>query len=212
MRNRGYSILTGLGLVLATGGTSFAESELVSIFIEPEWPTTANPGNVVTYTVTAVSRVGQGLLEVALTCGGLPEGTTVSFSPNVLRFTGRVPVSLTSTLTITSPTVMPIDSYPFTVTGTAQRQTVVYTNQTVAPFSGPPVLVIDSLADGSFMIRGRGVPGETFQIETTPDLANSPWAPIGTTTADGNGRFVFLPAQPNDTPARFYRAVRIPQN
>ncbi len=211
MRHRALSVLIGLSLVWVASRNARAESTLVSIFLEPEWPSTPTPGSSVTYKVTAVSREGQGLLEVNLSVAGLPEGTTYSFSPNILRFTGRVPLSQTSYLTITCPTVMPIDSYAFSVTGTAQRETVVYTNPPIPPFSGPPLLTIAALTNGTVVVRGRGIAGETYQIQSASDPAQVTWDVVGATTADGNSRFSVFPAQRNDSAARFYRALWMPR-
>ena len=211
MKNRVYAILTGTVLSLATCGVSHAMSELVSISIEPEWPATTNPGTVILYKVTAVTRAGQGLLEVSLSSLGLPDGATVSFSPSVLRFTGREPTTQTATLTVTCTKVTPTDTYPFTLTGTAQREVITLTNQVqqvlYSLVSAPPTLALDSLSGGGLRLRGKGATGQTYQIECTPNLSKPNWTPVGSSTADGNGRFTFTTAQAKDSPVRFYRAV-----
>ena len=127
MKKRVYTILIGLALSLASVNTSHAMSEFVSLSIEPEWPATSNPGTVILYKVTAVVREGSGLLEVALSTLGLPEGATVSFAPSLLRFTGHEPTNQTAIMTVTCPEVTPTDTYPFTVTGTPQRETITLT-------------------------------------------------------------------------------------
>jgi len=73
MKKRVYPILIGVALALATASTSHAMSTFVSLSVEPEWPTTTNPGTVILYKVTAVVREGSGLLEVLLSSAGLPE-------------------------------------------------------------------------------------------------------------------------------------------
>ncbi len=216
MKNRVNAILIGLALALVTSSSSYAMSELIALSVEPEWPGTSTPGTVIVYKVTAIGRSGQGLLEVALTSAGLPDGMTVSFSPSVLRFTGHALTNQTSTMTITCPAVMPTDIYPFTVTATARREAITVTNQIVLAVNGliaaPLALSVDPLPDGGFRLRGQGSTGLTYQIESTPDLNNPVWKPLGTTTADGNGRFTLPTDLPKDLPMEFYRAVWMPSD
>lgn len=210
MKNRVYSLLIGTAFGLVTCGASYAMSGLVSMTMEPEWPATAQPGTVVLYKVSVV-REGKGLLDVSLSSKGLPDGATVSFSPRVLRFTGRTPTTLTSLMTVTCTNVTPTDSYSFTVTSQALRDAITITNQISpelrAATAERPVLFMDPVEAGSVRIRGQGAFGQTYQIESTPDLGNPVWTPSGSSTADGNGRFTFVATDVNDTPMRFFRAV-----
>lgn len=214
MKRRLLSIAASLVFGLAATHSGFAMSELVSLTIEPQWPTTTNPGNVILYKITTVGREGQGLLEVRLSCGGLPAGMNVSFAPDVLRFTGRAVTNQTSIMTVTCPSVMPTDIYPFTLTGAAQRETLTATNELralPAMPSEPPKLDLDLLDGTTVWIRGMGAGGQTYRIETTTDLANPDWVEAGQTTADGNGRFSYFFSAPVKTePKRFYRAVWTP--
>jgi hypothetical protein len=211
MKNSFSSLLVGAALSLAACVSTHAMSELVSISFEPEWPASSEPGNVILYKVTTVTRAGQGLLEVFLSCQGLPEGTTVSFSPSPLRFTGREPTIQTSIMTVTTPIVMPTDIHPFIITGQAQRETRFFTNQPPADFkSAPntqPVLLMDVLDQNNLKLRGTGASGQTYQIESTTDLANPNWTTVGSSTADGNGRFTLFIQDSQDAPMRFFRAV-----
>ncbi len=201
-----------MALCLACVGTSQAMSTFVSMTIEPQWPTSANPGNVVLYKVTVV-REGSGLLEVALSSAGLPAGSIVEFSPSLLRLTGHVPTVQTAMMRVTCPQPTATDTYEFTVTGEARRQTITVTNQFRLPQYIPvvarPVLFIDRLGDGTLGLRGQGSTGRTYTIETTATLGDPVWTPLGTCTADGNGRFSFFPTQTPDQPTRFYRAVEL---
>jgi len=210
MRNRIYVILVGIAFGLAAGGVSHAMSDLMSISLEPVWPDTSNPGTVITYKVT-VTRTGQGILNVSLSSLGLPEGATASFFANPVRFTGRVPETLTSTLTITCPSVMPTDTSAFTVTGKSFREAITVTNQPPAELltgsSRLPMLALDLPGTTAAKLRGTGDTGAIYQVEATADLINPSWTPIGLSTADGNGRFMFLDAQAKDLPARFYRTL-----
>jgi hypothetical protein len=211
MKTKVQTILIGMALTLMSASVSHAMSEFVSMSVEPEWPATSNPGTVLTYKITAVVRAGSGLLEVALSSLGLPEGATVQFSPSVLRFTGHQLTTQTATMTVTCPEPTATDTYPFTLTGTALRETITLTNQVQQPFYSsiiaPPGLVIDRLSEGGLRLRGRGATGQTYTIEATPSLTNPVWTPVGSSTADGNGRFTFFPAPVSDASPRFYRAV-----
>lgn len=211
MTNRTCSFLVGIAFSLATCSVSHAMSQLVSITMEPEWPATSQPGTVVLYKISAVVREGQGLLEVSLSCDGLPEGTTVTFSPSVLRFTGRTPTTQSALMTVTCASLTPTDGYPFTVTGQALRESITITNQTSVksriPPTERPVLFLDPPSGGSLKIRGQGASGQTYQIEGTSDLGHPAWSPLGSSTADGNGRFSFFPADATNSPMRFYRTV-----
>ena len=211
MKTRVYAILIAIALTLTTAGISQAMSEFVSLSVEPEWPATSNPGNVVIYKITAAVRAGSGLLEVALSTLGLPEGATVSFAPSLLRFTGHEPTNQTAIMTVTCPEVTPTDTYPFTLTGDAQREAITFTNQVeqelYSLIVAPPLLALDRLSEGGLRLRGKGTTGQTYTIETSPTLTNPVWTPAGSSTADGNGRFTFFTAQAPDAPVRFYRAV-----
>jgi hypothetical protein len=215
MKKRIYIILIGMALSLANVSDSRAMSTLIDLSIEPEWPTTSSPGTVILYNVSAVLREGSGLLEVWLSSLGLPEGATVSFSPSVLRFTGHVPEVQTATMTVTCPEVLPTDTYPFTLSGDARRETVTLTNQVqqelYSLIVGPPVLFLDRMSGTNLRLRGQGTTGQTYRIESTPSLTQPDWTPLGSCTADGNGRFTFFTAQAADASMRFYRAVESDQ-
>jgi len=215
MKNRSYAILLGVGLSLASASLSHGMSHLVGFSMEPQWPETTSPGTTIAYKLDAIVREGQGLLEVTFSSEGLPAGTQVTFTPAKVRFTGRVPTVQTAYMIITCPEVMPTDIYPFTVTATARRESITLTNQVAlgrdANASLRPLLMLEPLADGGLRIRGLGAGGQTYRIESTGDLTNPVWAPLGSTTADGNGRFsFFIPADQKQAPIQFYRAVAIP--
>ena len=163
MKKRIYAISIGMALGLASVGDSRAMSTLIDLSFAPEWPATSNPGTVIVYNVTAVAREGSGMLDVSLSSLGLPEGAIVSFSPSVLRFVGHELTNQTSVMTITCPTVMPTDSYPFTITGTARRESITITNRFVqplyAPIYGPLALAVDRLSGNSLRLRGKGSTG-----------------------------------------------------
>jgi hypothetical protein len=209
MKNRVHALLIGAALSLAACGLSHAKSEFITLSTTAMWPVSSTPDSNIVYTVSSVGRGGAGMLEVALTAGALPPGVTATFTPNVLRFTGNGLTLQTATLTVHCPSLIAIDCFPFTLTGTSKNETITITNmvmftpQFVA--NRPPTLFIDNLGNGDLRLRGLGATGKTYQLQVTSDLGNPNWAPLGLSTADGNGRFTYFTAQA--TANRFYRAV-----
>jgi hypothetical protein len=211
MKNRIGALSIALALSLAAAGTGHAMSSLISLSKDPVWPLTTTPSRDILYNVTTVGRAGSGMLTVTFTAGDLPPGVTVTFSPSSVKFTGNQLSAQTTTMTVSCPQVMPIDSFPFTITATAQRESITITNVvTISPADiavRPPTLMIDNLSNGSYRIRGLGATGKTYQILATPTLDHPVWTTLGTTTADGNGRFTFWPAPTPNVPMQFFRAV-----
>lgn len=211
MKNRLNAILIGTALTLTAAGTTNAMSEFITLSTEPLWPTSSTPDSNLVYTVTTVGRAGAGLLEVTLTAGDMPPGVTVTFSPSVLRFTGNQVTAQTATMTVHCPGLIPLDCYPFILTGTALRESLTVTNLVMltAEYVATriPTLYLDHLGNGDLRLRGLGATGKTYQIEAKAVLTDPVWEPVGSSTADGNGRFTFFTAQRADVPMRFYRAV-----
>lgn len=209
MNNRIRALFIAMAFSLASPGASHAMSSLVSLAQEPLWPTSSTPGSNLLYNVTAVGRAGSGVLQVVLTAGGLPPGVTVTFSPSTLRFTGNQLSAQTATMTVSCPSLMALDCVPFTITGTALRESITITNQ--VSFTPqyvavrPPTLFLDGLTNSALRLRGTGASGKTYQIQATPSLINPVWTLVGSATADGNGRFTFFTSQ--TIAARFFRAV-----
>jgi hypothetical protein len=211
MKNQMRALFLGVTFSLAAAGVSHAMSELVSLSQEPVWPASPTADGSLVYNITTVARGGAGLLEVTLTAGAMPPGVTVTFSPSVLRFTGNQLSSQTATMTVSSLNPLPLDSYPFTITGTALRETVTATNLvTCSPemiANRPPTLYLDGLTNGVLRIRGLGATGKTYEIQAATDMSSSVWTPLGTASADGNGRFTFFTSQVAGSSTRLYRAV-----
>ncbi len=211
MNNKISALLLAATLSLASTGVSHAMSSLVSLSSQPVWPTSSTPDGNLIYNITAVGRAGSGLLEVTLTAGDMPPGVTVTFTPSVLRFTGNQLTSQTTTMTVSCPWLLPLDCFPFTITGTAQRETITITN--LVCFSPSfvavraPTLYLDSMTNSTLRIRGLGATGKTYQIQATSNLSNPVWTSLGSATADGNGRFTFFITPDATAPARFFRAV-----
>jgi len=213
MKNRIHALLIGAALSLATCSLSHAKSEFITLSTTPMWPVSSTPDSNIVYTVSSVGRGGAGMLEVALTAGAMPPGVTASFSPSVLRFTGNQLTLQTATLTVACQSLIPVDCFPFTITGTSKNETITITNlvmftpQYVA--TRPATLYIDDLGNSALRLRGLGATGKTYEIQATSDLGNPEWTSLGNSIADGNGRFTFFTSQVIDASARFYRAREI---
>jgi hypothetical protein len=214
MKNQVCAILFGAAFSLASAGVSHAMSELISMSKEPVWPASPTPDGKLVYNVTTVGRTGAGMLEVTLSAGALPPGVTVTFSPSFLRFTGNQLTSQTTTMTVTCTGLIPIDCFPFILTGTALREAVTVTNEVLysAEFLATrvPTLIADKLTDGSLRLRGSGATGKTYQIESSPSLSHPVWTLEGSSTADANGRFSFFTAKTSSSSMRFFRALTTP--
>jgi hypothetical protein len=213
MKNQIRAILLGLTFSLASAGMSLAMSELVTLSTEPLWPTSSTPDSNLVYNITTVGRGGSGLLEVTLTAGAMPPGVTVTFSPSVLRFTGNQLIAQTATMTVHCSKPIPLDCYAFTLTGTAQRESVTVTNLVMFTpeyvATRPPTLWLDNLGNGALRLRGLGATAKAYRIEAKSHVTGTVWTPLGSATADGNGRFTFFTTLATDGPARFYRAVEL---
>lgn len=207
------AVLVGLACLACAPIEARAMSHLIAMSMELV-STQETPQHVFVYKLTAVHRNGQGMLEVDLSYGGLPAGVTVSFSPASLRFTGRVPETQTAYMTITCPSAMQIPKYPFTVTGTAQRESITITNPGEIGTGGDCAGVIRQASlsiqprqTGGLLISGEGTSSATYTIEAAADLSNPDWKPIATVTADAAGKFYFLYlALSPSTPSMFFRA------
>jgi hypothetical protein len=217
MKNQIRAMLLGLAFSLASAGVGHAMSELESLSTEPLWPTSSTPDNDLVYNITTVGRAGSGLLEVTLTAAAMPPGVTVTFSPSVLRFTGNQVTAQTATMTVHCPGLIPLDCYPFTLTGTALREKITITNQVMftAEYIATrrPTLYLDNVGKGALRLRGLGATGKTYRIEAKSHVTDALWTPLGSATADGNGRFTFFASHAADGSPRFYRAVQsVPGN
>ena len=214
MKNRISALFLGVALSLVTCVSTHGMSTLITLSSDPVWPTSSTPDYNLVYNVTTVGRGGAGLLEVTLTAGDMPPGVTVTFSPNVLRFTGNQETSQTATMTVHCQGLVPLDCFPFTITATSLRGSITITNLVMFTpeyvATRTPILYIDNLGNDALRLRGLGATGKTYQIEAAWDLENPEWTPLGEATADGNGRFTFFTSQVAEAPTRFYRAVYTP--
>jgi hypothetical protein len=213
MKNQIRALLLGAAVSMAVTDSSHAMSELVSLSNDPMWPHSSTPGTEIIYYVTSVGRGGAGLLEVTLTADDLPPGVTATFEPPMLRFTGNQLTEQSSVMTVHCPALMPTDCYPFSITGTAKRESITITNVVLCTIeeaaSRAPTLKIDHLGDGDLKLRGHGATGRTYMIEVKEEATATTWAPLGYSTADGNGRFTFFTSTAAGIPICHYRAVLV---
>jgi hypothetical protein len=71
---------------------------------------------------------------------------------------------------------------------------------------GPsPNLVLTDLHNGSYAIRGDGIPGRTYRIQYTDQMQPANWQPLSTNQADIYGAFRVI--DPTGSSGRFYRSV-----
>ena len=212
MKNQIGAFFVAAGLILGSASAGQAMSYLISMGATPLWPTNPMPSGTVLYELTTVGRGGAGLLEVTLSAGALPPGVSVTFSPSVLRFTGVALSTQISTMIVTCSGLIPLDCYPFTITGTTQKgESITITNQvSYSPSyvaARPATLFVDAIQRNVDMtVRGLGACGGSYLIQTTSNLAAPVWSTLGTSTADGNGRFIWFTGQTN-LPMQFYRSV-----
>ena len=72
--------------------------------------------------------------------------------------------------------------------------------------NGPsPNLTISALEDGSYRIRGDGIPDRVYRIEFSTQNPSTNWQSLGLAPADEYG--VFILNDTNGSPQRFYRSV-----
>jgi hypothetical protein len=212
---KGSTKLIAIGFAIGLSGmTASAMSELASITVTPLWPTNSNPGCTLRYEVR-VERNGSGLLEVDLTAAGLPEGCEATFGESTLRFTGNSPSVATTTLTVCGRQPTPLDCCAFTVTGSALRESLTFTNcpNEALRLGQAPLLMVSIIpqAGGRMEVRGSGATAGNYAIEAASDLFNPTWTPVGSCVGDGNGRFMFCHngATAQAPSMRFYRAVSV---
>lgn len=102
------------------------------------------------------------------------------------------------------------DSWTYTLTdaqGAAATATVSV--KVIPALKGPTANIVASgIADGYFWARFAGIPGHTYRVESTVNVATGPWEVVQTATAARSGLlqvtdFVHNPADGQ----RFYRAV-----
>jgi len=76
----------------------------------------------------------------------------------------------------------------------------------VPPTTSAHIDTVRALPEGHAMVEGSGVPFEAYTIEATAGLAPA-FSPIGTITAEGDGRFEFEDIYAGNFPERQYRVT-----
>lgn len=66
-----------------------------------------------------------------------------------------------------------------------------------------PNLTISPLPNGSFLVEGNGIPGQTYRIQYANDGGGPNWQLLGTVTTDAVGRFSYTDV--GGAQQRFYR-------
>jgi hypothetical protein len=64
-----------------------------------------------------------------------------------------------------------------------------------------------TLPDGNKRIKFAGIPGRTYYIQATTDLAPPSWVPIGTNVVGGTGLSTFDDLDATNYPSRYYRTI-----
>lgn len=89
--------------------------------------------------------------------------------------------------------------------GATDSATVTLKGQPVNQNIPITVVAAEILPSGHRLVTFIGVPDTTYEIQASTDLLS--WAPVGTSTSDSRGRYVFEDIEAETYPARFYRAV-----
>jgi hypothetical protein len=64
-----------------------------------------------------------------------------------------------------------------------------------------------SLGNGTNLTSFLGIPGRTYSIQYTTNLATAAWQTLGTATANGTGQFQYTDTPGTNLPARIYRST-----
>ena len=130
-----------------------------------------------------------------LTCplGTIAAGASATVTFNVLPQTAGTLVNTATATTISS------DLYPPDATSVIKT-----------PVSGipPQINTAANLGNGTVQLTVGGIPGVQYAVQMSTNLVK--WISISTNTVGTNGIFTFT-NQATNAPARFYRAIQLPQ-
>jgi hypothetical protein len=187
-----------------------ADPHLTSVAISSQTPGSVLPGGSATYTVT-VSRTNSGGLEIHFSVAGLPVGTTATFSPGQLKFSGGEINTLSTTMTLTTSDVTPGCTYGLTITATEgqshNQKTCTGTLLVAGAADTQGILCTGLLPDGSFRLTCKGDSNQVCFVQATTNLFTPDWVTIGTNATDANGMFAFIDRDAATLPTRFYRTL-----
>lgn len=103
-----------------------------------------------------------------------------------------------------------VDAFSYSVTDNHGSTNTALVIVNVKPNSALAAqdLTIEDLGNGSFRVRGAGVPGYSYHIQFATELANPVWEPLGgPVTADEFGAIEAVDTPGTGVPQRYYRAV-----
>lgn len=104
-----------------------------------------------------------------------------------------------------------IDSFHYTVREPGGREAqglVIIT--AVSPETGPTRNIGSAtlLPGGNIRLTGHGIPGRTYRVESTENLAQGPWTGIGDAIVDSAGTWRIDDPRTASGASRFYRAIQ----
>ncbi|HEX3102648.1 MAG TPA: hypothetical protein VHQ01_12680, partial [Pyrinomonadaceae bacterium] len=79
-----------------------------------------------------------------------------------------------------------------------------------APATGqtPNITSFTMLQSGAAQIKFAGIPGKSYLIQATTNIASPVWITIATNTAGTNGLFIFIDTDAPNYPSRYYRTAK----
>jgi hypothetical protein len=92
--------------------------------------------------------------------------------------------------------------------GTARGGVTVNVNQTALVEARS--LAIQDLGNGSLRLVFSGIPGRTYTIQCTDDVAQPVWQTLGTFAANASGIYEYVDTPPSNTGMRLYRSAYQP--
>ena len=139
------------------------------------------------------------------------DGVAMTFQGFTQPAHGVVSVAGGEVTYTSAPGFAGIDTWTYTLQdprGNTGTGTVSVHVASLLPRASGNVVAGPRLVDGKFWVKFAGVPGKTYNVETTTDIVNGPWTLVETVVAGRNGQFeitdaLHVPAEP----VRFYRTV-----
>jgi hypothetical protein len=133
-------------------------------------------------------------LSVTAVSGSSAQGGTVLLASGTLTYSPPASYSGADSFTYTLA-----DSFGETASGTVNVTIYSATNQPER------VVSLESLAGGSKRLTFAGIPGYSYIVQASTNMAN--WMPVSTNNAGTNGLFIFVDGAAADYPSRYYRSV-----
>jgi hypothetical protein len=168
----------------------------------PNLSQVAQPNSPVISLPVILTNSGGLPLTYSITANGpLPSWLTVS-STN-----GTVPKSNATEISLAlSPAGLDFGAYNFTLQLTTGDASFPATNLPISLIipAPPPQLEAMSAANGQLLVQLEGIPGLSYILETSTDLAT--WTPVSTNGLN-NATLLLTNAIPSNAPQQFWRAV-----